>query len=106
MLALHHLPDLWKLIALQRISNMLKSRGKLYLKDVVFSFNPSDHENYFDRLICDFPPALASGLETHIREEYSTLDWVMEGLITRAGFTIDTADYHGGYMGHYLCTKA
>ncbi|MDP2216287.1 MAG: class I SAM-dependent methyltransferase [Methanolobus sp.] len=32
-LALHHLPDFWKLIALKRINSMLKASGRFYLRD-------------------------------------------------------------------------
>ncbi|MCP4644538.1 MAG: class I SAM-dependent methyltransferase, partial [bacterium] len=37
--ALHHLPDFWKQIALQRLFDMVKPGGRLYLRDVVFSFD-------------------------------------------------------------------
>jgi len=37
-LALHHLPDFWKMIALKRIYQLLKNGGTFYLGDVVFSF--------------------------------------------------------------------
>ncbi len=33
-LALHHLPDFWKSIALRRIYKMLKVNGKFFLKDI------------------------------------------------------------------------
>ncbi len=35
-LALHHLPDFWKMIALKRIYKLLKNGGTFYLGDVVF----------------------------------------------------------------------
>jgi len=35
--ALHHRPDFWKAVALQRINSLLKKGGKLFLADVVFS---------------------------------------------------------------------
>ena len=44
-------------------------------------------------------------LETHIRQEYSTFDWVMEGMLKNAGFKIDTANYMEGFFANYLCTK-
>ena len=43
--ALHHLPDFWKSIALLKMANILKAGGKLYYSDVVFTFDPKDHEN-------------------------------------------------------------
>src|SRR5262249_3476470 len=37
---LHHLPDFWKGIALQRIAEILKPGGILLLRDIVYSFEP------------------------------------------------------------------
>jgi hypothetical protein len=42
--------------------------------------------------------------EAHIRDEYSTYDWVMEGLLNRAGFCIDKAEYADGYGATYVYT--
>ncbi len=104
-IALHHLPDLWKLIALYRVANMLKDGGKFYLKDVVFSFDPDNYQSFFSELVRSVPAALADGFRTHIREEYSTFDWIMEGLLKRAGFVIDEVEYRHRFMAHYLCSK-
>jgi ubiquinone/menaquinone biosynthesis C-methylase UbiE len=41
-LALHHLPDFWKAVALDRIHAMLRPGGILRLFDVVFSFEPNE----------------------------------------------------------------
>ena len=43
--------------------------------------------------------------QTHVREEYSTFSWIMEGLLEQAGFTLDKADYKNDFMATYLCTK-
>jgi hypothetical protein len=48
----------------------------------------------------------AAEAETHIRDEYSTYDWVMEGFLERAGFQIDRAEYADGLGATFLCTKA
>lgn len=50
-------------------------------------------------------PEFATEVETHIRDEYSTYDWVMEGLLIRAGFHIDSVDYAKGVGATYLCTR-
>ena len=42
--------------------------------------------------------------EATIREEFPTFDWIMEGILRRAGFRIDLADYRAG-LAEYLCTK-
>ena len=32
-------------------------------------------------------------LEAHVREEHSTFAWILEGMLQRAGFRVDDADY-------------
>ena len=48
---------------------------------------------------------LALDTKIAIKDEFSTCDWIMEGLIKRAGFTIDTLSYHDGFLAVYVCTK-
>jgi putative AdoMet-dependent methyltransferase len=43
--------------------------------------------------------------ETHIRDEFSTYDWIMEGLLNRAGFRIDEAAYMDRLGAAFLCTN-
>lgn len=108
-LALHHLPDFWKLVALRRIYKMLSAGGKFYLRDIVYTSKVNDYDDFFSNWISNISLAaddkIARDIEAHIKNEYSTLDWVMEGLIQRAGFSIDKLDYHEGFMGVYVCTK-
>jgi SAM-dependent methyltransferase len=40
--ALHHLPDFWKAVALDRIHAILRPGGIFRLWDVVFNFRPSE----------------------------------------------------------------
>ncbi|MHB1457692.1 MAG: class I SAM-dependent methyltransferase [Armatimonadota bacterium] len=109
-LALHHLPDFWKMVALRRIHGMLVNGGRLYLKDVVFSVNaienPANHFGPFIRGIENSTGAdVAETIRSHIRDEFSTLDWIMEGMLQRSGFTIVDARYEHGFFAAYLCTK-
>ena len=108
-LVLHHLPDFWKLIALARLAAVLKPTGRLYLFDVVMSFDHARHESAIEQFIQSHGPRMgpvgAAALETHLRAEYSTCNWIMEGLLERAGFQIQTADYKEGFFAEYLCTK-
>ena len=46
--ALHQLPDFWKVLALERMAAVLKSGGRLFLRDLVYSFDPDETE----RLCC------------------------------------------------------
>ncbi|MCX9074359.1 MAG: methyltransferase domain-containing protein [Candidatus Methanoperedens sp.] len=108
-LALHHIPDFWKIIALKRVFEILKPGGKFYLKDTVYSFEVDNYENFFNNLIDEVRIAagfeFASDLEIAVREEYATLHWIMEDLLRKAGFHIDKADYYEGFMADYVCTR-
>ena len=44
--ALHHLPDFWKAVALERIGQILRPGGVLRLRDLVFAFDPSEAERF------------------------------------------------------------
>jgi putative AdoMet-dependent methyltransferase len=107
--ALHHLPDMWKWIGLLNVAKMLKAGGKFYLFDVVFPMT-EEYVACFDGWVEAFAgrvgPEFAAEVETHIRDEYSTFDWVMEGLLRRAGFHINSVEYDGQLGATYQCTKA
>ncbi|HBC30147.1 MAG TPA: class I SAM-dependent methyltransferase [Clostridiales bacterium] len=108
-LALHHLPDFWKQIALNRIYAILKEGGSLYLKDTVYSFDTNKYEHFFEQWISKTKSLageeLSQDVTTAVREEFSTCDWIMEGLIKRAGFTIQHAEYEQGFLAQYVCKK-
>ncbi|MDY6966893.1 MAG: class I SAM-dependent methyltransferase [Halobacteriota archaeon] len=108
-IALHHLPDFWKMVALRRIHQMLKEEGKLYLRDVVFSFDIKRYEESINDWIESISETagkkMAQETEMHIRDEYSTYGWVMEEMLSRSGFSVDKADYMGKFMAVYICTK-
>lgn len=107
--ALHHLPDFWKLIGLKRALKMLKPNGRFFLFDVVFPSDITDYENSFNEWVQSTRNTVGSDIalevETHIRDEYSTCDWIMEGLIDRGGFHIDSTQYADRYRATYVCTK-
>ena len=108
-IALHHLPDFWKQIALLRMAGMLAEGGKLCLRDVVFSFDPAEHEKFLDDFISKAEekagPNFARSISDHVKKEYSTMDWIMQGLIERAGFEIQQARKSHGFFALYLCEK-
>ncbi len=104
---LHQISDSWKMIALQRISRMLKKGGKLFVSDVVFSFPAEEYEARFDEWIAwwnETVPEMVQHAERHLREKHSTFGWIMEGILKRAGFTIDRAEYDD-IVAEYVCTK-
>ncbi len=107
--ALHHLPDFWKSIALLKMANTLKAGGKLYLSDVVFTFEPSDHESSIKGMIDDMRDMASDSMvdETiiHIKDEFSTYDWIIEGLLEKAGFSIDSKIMEDQNYLTYVCSK-
>jgi len=108
--ALHHLPDFWKMVAFLRMATMLKDGGILYLRDAVFSFAPSEYRFRINAWIARVAKPsgegfTASDFEMHVREEYSTFGWIIEGMLTRAGFEIESADYLAPEYAQYVCRK-
>lgn len=105
--AFHHLPDFWKGIALRRINEMMKPGGQLYMHDVIIE--ESNALANIEALVQELSKAggqrLQEDTERHFKEEYSTYDWVMDGLLTRAGFTIEEKRIEAGVLGTYLCKK-
>jgi SAM-dependent methyltransferase len=108
-IALHHLPDFWKQVALMRIANLLKDGGKFCLRDVVYSFKVAEYDDYFNKFIAQASirggEEFARIMSDHVRNEYSTLDWIMQVMIERAGFNVIRAEHKHGFFGLYLCNK-
>ena len=50
-------------------------------------------------------PAMAQETVVHIRDEYCTFDWVIEGMLTRAGFSV--AEKHSDFPRTitYVCAR-
>lgn len=108
-LALHHLPDFWKLIALKNINSILSKKGKFYLKDIVYSFSIDKYDKTIDYQINNMKEVagndFAKDFTLHVKSEYSTYDWIMEEMLYRAGFEIQKADYVEGIFAEYICMK-
>jgi hypothetical protein len=108
--ALHHLTDFWKMVACQRMAMMLKNNGILYVWDTVFTFPPADYQTHLNDWIKRVAKPLgegwtASDFETHIREEYTTFGWIIEGMLAQAGFEIETTHYLTSEYAEYICRK-
>ena len=107
-LALHHLPDFWKMIALERINKMLKPGGTFYLGDVVFSFPVEEYDNkintWIDTMREKVGIKFAQEAQIHLKEEYSTFDWVIEEMLHRSGFTFDI-HHKDDFIAVYYCRK-
>jgi ubiquinone/menaquinone biosynthesis C-methylase UbiE len=97
-LALHHLPDFWKAIALARLRAMLRAGGLLRLWDVVYDFAPAEAEARLEAWFASAGETVEAEwtraeLEEHVRDEHSTFSWLLEPMILRSGFEIVQADY-------------
>jgi SAM-dependent methyltransferase len=106
--ALHHLPDFWKGIALERIAGFLRPGGILRLRDLVYSFEPGDAEDAIETWLAGAPEDPSAGwtrpeLEEHVREEHSTFTWLLEPMLERTGFEIREVDYRGTTYAAYVC---
>jgi hypothetical protein len=88
---------------------MHMDEGKLCLRDVVFNFDIIDYEDSIEGYILRASEMMgdefASRIAAHVKNEYSTVDWIMEGMIERAGFRVVWKDYKDGFMGTYFCIK-
>jgi len=107
-IALHHLPDFWKMIALNRIYQLLKNDGTFYLGDIVFSFPNEEYDhkidNWIDTLKEKVGKSFAEEAEMHIKKEYSTFDWIIEEMLHKSGFKFDIR-HKDDFSAVYYCKK-
>jgi SAM-dependent methyltransferase len=110
--ALHHLPDFWKALALSRMATFLRPGGVLRLWDVVYSFSPNEAALRLEQWMAAFDPSAGADswnradLVEHVRDEHSTFSWLLEPMIERAGFTIETVEYSPDQIfAKYICVR-
>jgi ubiquinone/menaquinone biosynthesis C-methylase UbiE len=110
--ALHHLPDFWKALAIDRMASFLRPEGILRLWDAVYSFEPAEAP----RRLEEWMAATASPdqekawtraeLEEHVRDENSTFTWLLEPMFKKAGFKIESAEYSQDQIfAKYICRR-
>jgi ubiquinone/menaquinone biosynthesis C-methylase UbiE len=110
--ALHHLPDFWQAIALDRIAGMLRPGGIFRLWDVVYSFEPSEAAESLERWMATAGSDvegewLRAEFEDHIRDEYSTFTWLLEPMLEKAGLAVKQVHYSDDQIfARYVCVKA
>lgn len=99
--AFHHLPDFWKGVALSRLYDMLKPGGRFYLRDVIVEESNAlmNIGTFIEKQAQAGGGFLREDAEGHFRDEYSTYDWVMDGLLQRAGFIIASKRMDEGVIG-------
>ena len=102
--ALHHLPDMWKAVALTRLRDALRHGGRIYIRDVAFNCAP----DALPRAVESWAAQMArdsgysrNDVATHVRDEHSTFSWVITRMIEEAGFRV-LSHRHEGVYGTWL----
>ena len=109
--ALHHLPDFWKALALARLNRVMRPNAVLRLWDVVYGFEPEQAAAHIEAWCATGGTTVGSDwtrdeLEEHVRDEHSTFTWLLEPMISRAGFAIEDASYSDDLLGaRYVLRK-
>ncbi|MDA8165051.1 MAG: class I SAM-dependent methyltransferase [Desulfobacteraceae bacterium] len=109
-LAFHHLPDFWKARALEEMAAALRPGGRLFLRDVIYPSLASgkEYDDFFRAVIegvrAKAGEEMAAPTIRHIKAEFSTLDWILEGMIERSGLKIREKSA-GGLLSMYVCEK-
>ena len=104
-IALHHIPDMWKQIAALNIFNLLHPGGRFLLVDVVFNFDLHNYQAEIQRWTDKHLQQAGPEAITHIKQEYSTMDWIMQGILERAGFEIESTQSRDDFIWAFLCKK-
>ena len=105
--ALHHLPDFWKAIALKNIYDSLKDDGRFFLSDVVFSCSVNEINTIINNWIDDtkkIDDEFYSEAIIHAREEHSTFSWILECILKEVGFNYRKFSENNN-ISAYLCSK-
>ena len=104
--SLHHLPDFWKAVALERVAALLRPGGVFRLRDLVFSFEARDAEHAIGVWLESAGKWSPDELRAHLRDEHSTFTWLLEPMLERAGFEIAEAEYDARRIfAYYVCVK-
>lgn len=108
--ALHHLPDFWNAMALDRIARMLRSGGVLRIRDLIYDLQPAEVDGFLDQWLAGAATDPAAGYTTedyteHVRTEHSTFRWLFEPMLAAAGFDIVTVEFDRSVFAAYTCIK-
>ena len=106
--ALHHLPDFWKAVALERVAAVLRPGGVLKLRDLVYACEPHEAEGVVSAWLDAAVEQPEDGWtraerEEHVSDEFSTFSWLLEPMLERAGFEVERAEFRSGIYADYVC---
>lgn len=81
----------------------------MYLFDIVFSSGdpdlPTSIDDWIKAVETMADARLAQEAVIHVHDEFSTCDWIMEGIIRSSSFRIDSAEYGQGFQTTNVCTQ-
>jgi SAM-dependent methyltransferase len=110
--ALHHLPDIWKAVALRRVADLLRLGGVFVLRDITYACDPAELDAVLESWFEAAPSDPSHGwtrteLEAHVRNEHSTFTWLLKPMLERAGFRIHEV-WHSDSRTYaqYVCIRA
>jgi len=111
-MTLHHLPELWKMIAIKRMYDMLKVGGKFLLKDAILSLDIKDVNDFYsfmDWYVQGTRDVLgdksADATAINCKEEYPMCLCSIEAILKKVGFDIEKITIHTGYLATLVCSK-
>lgn len=106
--ALHHLPDFWKVEALETVAATLEPGGTFRLRDLVYSFDPEQSRSEVESWLgaMESTSFTEAELHAHFREEFSTYDFLLEPMLEHTGFEILESDHREGFYAAYTCERA
>lgn len=84
----------------------------LRLSDIVYSFDPAEAEDRVEAWCASLPAAagnesegqwVRADLEEHVKDEHSTYTWLLEPMIERCGFHLESAVRStDGFFAEYI----
>ena len=104
-IALHHLPDFWKAVAIQRVADALNPEGIFYLYDVVFTFPIAQWREGTQRLLDEMEYAAGHEATKHVSSEFSSFSWYLEEVFERVGLKVEQVFDDTGFLRSYVCRK-
>jgi putative AdoMet-dependent methyltransferase len=108
-LAMHHLPEFWKSVAINNIARVLKPDGVFYLLDSILSFDIPSYDKSITNIIefaqKKMSSRIADEIAINIRNEYPAYDWVIENLLLKNGFGIENKIKYTDVMSLFVAVK-
>ncbi len=106
-LALHHLPDFWKQVALRRIHAALRPGGRFVLTDISWpDERPLEAIDAWLDALSARDPEIGRALAETPRREFATTAWILRAILERAGFAVERVIEGAGRVIHTFVCRA